>query len=1078
MLERLGIRGRLLLAFFGISALAVFATAAAVYAFLQLGAVVERITEHRVPSALASLELSRQAERVATTAPSVLATTSKVQHDEVSAAVAAEMARLEELLAALKGTTLATAPMAEIEAAVVGLGSNLDALDNLIAARLTVVARKEELLRRLSVTTNASQRLVAPGILVMNSKVPQWRMAISDAAATPEARAATTTELAGAIADFIPQQKAQQEISTINDALLKAAVAPTPGDLALTSFPLHRSVDTLEAMTSEIDEKLRTRFRQRVNEFKALVSGPKSIVKAREDELAVLAEAEMLLGENEQLSRKLTLAVNRLVAGTNREISDAGREAATVQRYGSGVVLGSALLSLLSSVLIIWLYVDRNLLARLAGLSQSMLAIAGGNLRATLPGAGRDEIGRMAEALRLFRDTAIEVEEKNLREIAEARQRLIDAIESISEGFALYDVEDRLVLCNSRYREILYPGIADAVVPGARFETIIRKAVQGGLIEDAKGCEEQWIAERLAAHRDPNVTLIQRRMPDRWIQVNERRITGGGTVAIYTDISELKQHEAEIEIARDEAMAATQAKSKFLASMSHELRTPLNAILGITEMLQEDATEAGQTELVEPLGRVTRAGKNLLKLINEVLDLSKIEAGRLELHIEEFDVASTVQDAVSTVLPVAEKNQNRIDIHCPNDIGSMRGDQFRVRQVLLNLLSNACKFTENGQVTVDVKREPLDGDAGVVFTVTDTGIGMTPRQLGNMFQEFSQADSSTTRKYGGTGLGLAISQRLCRMMGGSISVESNAGVGTTFTVRLPGTVDMHPAQPKPTREEPHVSSLTLAANHSVSVASNIILVIDDDETVRDQMRRFLVREGCDVVTAKDGTEGLILAQKVKPAFITLDVQMPGLDGWSVLQELKADPELAKIPVVMLTIVDEKSRGYALGAAEYATKPIEQDALRRLVAKYRSATADPSRFRVLIVEDDEITRQQWRHMLIGESCEVTEAENGRVALERLAQARPALVLLDLIMPEMDGFEFLVELRKKPGLKAVPVVVVTAATLSEEDHRRLNGGVERVLAKSAFSGDDLLEELRELVTRHCLRRTSSDKDHCRG
>ena len=700
---------------------------------------------------------------------------------------------------------------------------------------------------------------------------------------------------------------------------------------------------------------------------------------------------------------------------TNREISDAGREAATVQRYGTGVVLGSALLSLLSSVLIIWLYVDRNLLARLAGLSQSMLAIAGGNLRATLPGAGRDEIGRMAEALRLFRDTAIEVEEKNLREIAEARQRLIDAIESISEGFALYDVEDRLVLCNGRYREILYPGIADAVVPGARFETIIRKAVQRGLIEDAKGREEQWIAERLAAHRDPNVTLIQRRMPDRWIQVNERRITGGGTVAIYTDISELKRHEAEIEIARDEAMAATQAKSKFLASMSHELRTPLNAILGITEMLQEDATEAGQTELVEPLGRVTRAGKNLLKLINEVLDLSKIEAGRLELHIEEFDVASTVQDAATTVQPVAEKNRNRIAIHCPNDIGSMRGDQFRVRQVLLNLLSNACKFTENGQVTIDVKREPLDGGAGVVFTVADTGIGMTPRQLANMFQEFSQADSSTTRKYGGTGLGLAISQRLCRMMGGSISVESNAGVGTKFTVRLPGTVDMHPALPKPTQEEPHVSSLTLAANHSVSVASNVILVIDDDETVRDQMRRFLVREGCDVVTAKDGTEGLILAQKVKPAFITLDVQMPGLDGWSVLQELKADRELAKIPVVMLTIVDEKNRGYALGAAEYVTKPIEQDALRKLVAKYRSATADPSRFRVLIVEDDEITRQQWRRMLIGESCEVTEAENGRVALERLAQARPALVLLDLIMPEMDGFEFLVELRKKPGLQ---------------------------------------------------------------
>ena len=224
------------------------------------------------------------------------------------------------------------------------------------------------------------------------------------------------------------------------------------------------------------------------------------------------------------------------------------------------------------------------------------------------------------------------------------------------------------------------------------------------------------------------------------------------------------------------------------------------------------------------------------------------------------------------------------------------------------------------------------------------------------------------------------------------------------------------------------------------------------------MRRFLVREGCDVVTAKDGTEGLKLARQVKPALITLDVQMPGRDGWSVLQELKADRELANIPVVMLTIVDEKNRGYALGAAEYMTKPIERDALRKLVTKYRSGAAGPSRFRVLIVEDDENTRQQWRRILSREGCEVNEAENGRLALERLTQALPDLIILDLIMPEMDGFEFLVELRKQPAFKTVPVVVVTAATLSEEDHRRLNGGVERVLAKTAFSRDELLDELR--------------------
>ncbi len=570
MLERFGIRGRLLLAFFVISTFAVLATAAALYAFLQVGGVVERITERRVPSALASLELSRQAERVAAAAPAVLAAASKAQHGEVSAAIGVEMARLEELLAALKGTALSEAAVAEIEAAVIGLRRNLDALDNLVATRLTMVAHKEELLRHLSVTTNASGRLVAPGILVMNSKVPQWRAATSDAAATPETRAAAAIDLAQAVADFIPQQKAQGEISAINDALLKAAAAPTLGDLSLMSFSLRRSVDALAAVPPDIDEKLRSRFHQRVDEFKALIDGPKSLVKAREDELAVLAEGARHLSENVQLSRTLTGAVDRLVAAADRDITAAGSEAATVQRYGTGVVLGSALLTLVSSILIVWLYVDRNLLARLAALSQSMLAIAGGNLRAPLPDAGRDEIGRLAEALRLFRDTAIEVEDKNLREVAEARQRLVDAIESISEGFALYDAEDRLVLCNSRYREILYPGLADAVVPGAPFETIIRQAIERGLIEEAKGRAEEWITERLAAHRNPTQTQVQHRSQDRWIQVNERRITGGGTVAVYSDITELMQR-GESLAEKSRALEALSSKlSKYLAPQVYD----------------------------------------------------------------------------------------------------------------------------------------------------------------------------------------------------------------------------------------------------------------------------------------------------------------------------------------------------------------------------------------------------------------------------------------------------------------------------------------------------------------------------
>jgi CheY-like chemotaxis protein len=387
----------------------------------------------------------------------------------------------------------------------------------------------------------------------------------------------------------------------------------------------------------------------------------------------------------------------------------------------------------------------------------------------------------------------------------------------------------------------------------------------------------------------------------------------------------------------------------------------------------------------------------------------------------------------------------------------MRADQLRVRQILLNLLSNACKFTENGEVTIDVTRAS-DGDGAVIFAVADTGIGMTPQHIANLFQEFSQADSSTTRKYGGTGLGLAISQRLCRLMGGSITVDSTLGAGTTFTVRLPASIDTPASLPVRAPTELQTGDFGRAS------ASRVILVVDDDGSIRDQMRRFLVREGYDVVTAGNGADAIKLARQVKPALITLDVLMPGADGWSVLQDLKADHELANIPVVMLTMLDEKQRGYALGAAEYMTKPIERDRLRTLIAKYRSDRSDRSGLRVLIVEDDEGTRQQWRRMLTGEGCEVSEAENGRGALECLTDARPELIFLDLIMPEMDGFEFLVELRNQPAFQAVPVVVVTAASLSEEDHRRLNGGVERVLAKTSFSGDELLDELRAVLSQY--------------
>jgi signal transduction histidine kinase len=594
-----------------------------------------------------------------------------------------------------------------------------------------------------------------------------------------------------------------------------------------------------------------------------------------------VADLDTLIERAVLVDRALTSlaeALNALAVELRKELQTAvDREREIHNRpIVAGIAIGGLAVALLLAFA--WFYVDRRFVARLTALSDSMLAIAGGSLDAALPAAkGSDEVAHMAEALTVFRDTAVEVEENNLREIAQARQRLVDAIESISEGFALYDAGDRLVLCNSRYREILYPDLGEAMVPGTPFETIVRRAAERGIVENAKGRVEDWVAKRLASHRNPSGILVQHRSQGRWIQISERKTEDGDTVAVYSDITDLK-------VARDEAMRAAETKSQFLANMSHELRTPLNAIIGITEMLREDAADEGQDDLVEPLGRIHRAGNHLLHLINEILDLSKIEAGKLELQLEEVGLVALSQDVAATAQPLAAKNGNRLIVDSAADIGSIRADVTRLRQIVLNLLSNACKFTERGEVKLGIGRE----SDRITITVADTGIGMTAEELGRLFQEFSQADSSTTRRYGGTGLGLAISRRLARLMGGDITVESTPAEGSTFTVWLPATRVPPAVTGQPT--EPQAQAPVAAARPPAGEATKV-LVIDDEETVRDLMRRFLVREGFDVVTARDGAEGLALARQLRPAIITLDVMMPGLDGWEVLQALKRDPAL-------------------------------------------------------------------------------------------------------------------------------------------------------------------------------------------
>jgi GAF domain-containing protein/CheY-like chemotaxis protein len=509
----------------------------------------------------------------------------------------------------------------------------------------------------------------------------------------------------------------------------------------------------------------------------------------------------------------------------------------------------------------------------------------------------------------------------------------------------------------------------------------------------------------------------------------------------------------ELEAKSRELEVASRHKSEFLANMSHELRTPLNAIIGYSEMLQEEARDQSAGDFIPDLERIHAAGKHLLELINAVLDLSKIEAGKMELYLETFEVGPLVRDVAAGLEPLAQKSANRLEVECAPDVGAMRADLTKLRQALLNLLSNACKFSERGVVTVAVTREPAAGEGGdsIVLAVRDTGIGMTPEQMARLFEEFAQADATTTRRFGGTGLGLALSRRLCRMMGGDITVASAPGRGSTFTIRLPAEVrEAAREAPAPTAREP------------LRPGSTHVLVIDDDGAVRDLMARFLGKEGFGVATAVGGEEGLRLARELQPDVITLDVLMPGMDGWSVLAALKSDTALADIPVVMLTMLDDRNLGYALGAADYLTKPIDRERLVAVLGRHRQDLP------VLVVDDDPDFRELARRLLEREGYTVIEADNGRAALARLRDATPGVILLDLMMPEMDGFDVVAAIQGDAAWRPIPVVVITAKDLSPEDHERLNGYVARVLQKGALSREALLGEVRDLVAASASRR----------
>ena len=1044
------IRARLYVALGFMAGITVVCSLIALYAFTNIGGTTTKIVSQSMPETVHSIRLAEGTSGLVASAPRLMTAEDESQRSEIAEQIARQT---RDFLARIDQLRVVDAKVGrEIHAAQTAMIDRISALNQAVTERITTSGQRQAMA--------ASIRKAHEELLIgLTPVIDDANFELMTKSQGAENKAASNQ----AIESLRHLLEVQAEANLLAGLLIESSMVTESVRLQ----PLRENIDAarrrIETNLNAIADPEQRKRLIGLHERLAAMAGQDGIVDVRARELLRQQEAQLAFAATQNEAVKLKQAVDRLVEQQAKDAAAVSARAAEQIRSGRILLIALSIVALVAAGLIAWLYVGRNIVSRLAHLSSAMLAIAAGRRESAVPVTGADEIGAMGRAVEVFRRNAVELDQLlaeradaaiKLEKIVEQRTAELQrrgevmrvTFENMEHGVLIFDREMKLVAWNRQITELLE--LPETFLAGKpHFSDFIRFQAERGEYGDVDvGAEVQQFTARSAGRYStertrPNGTVLE---------IRHNPLPHGGVVNIYTNITDRKHYEDALTAARDQAEAMSRTKSSFLANMSHELRTPLNAIIGYSEILQEDAADKEDKEPIDDLQKIESAGRHLLGLINNILDLSKIEAGKMDIFIEEVDVQALVKEVLSIVKPLADKNENSIEVICPADIGSFRSDHTKVKQCLLNLLSNANKFTSKGTLTLMVARED---NSRASFRVSDTGIGMTEEQLGQLFEAFSQTYASTTRRFGGTGLGLAITKHFCTMLGGNVTVESTPDTGSTFTITLPdyGVVPAAAELPAPVVE--------------TADGRATVLVVDDDPMVCNLLAKTLGKEGYRVISARNGIEALALAREHRPQAITLDVLMPQMDGWAALKELKADAQLRDIPVIMVTVLNERGMAIPLGAADFLAKPVDR---QRLTAILREHCASPSSASILVVEDDLATGEMLCRSVVSMGYVAHAAVNGRSGLDWLGNhPAPSLILLDLLMPELDGFEFLQELRKRPAFVDIPVIVVTAKDLTAEDYRILSGQTERIIAKNQAYLSELAVAVRARLAQQPTR-----------